>query len=325
MKKNKMMRLASVLLIAVMLTTSVISGTFAKYVTEDGTEDHARVAKFGVVVAASGHLFDQNYYAADDNTGVAGFKEGQQDKKDILSLTVETSNGDKLVAPGTESEEGMTFAITGTPEVDVRINIEIDEETMRDVFLSAAATLPDMTNTKPGATFEIDEDYYPLVFTLSGDLVENQWAAIKDFVDGEEGMTVDKKVSVSGTMAQIVDLLTTVFEGEDGEGIYVDANTALEEVFGSFTLNWKWAYEGVQTLNGTKYNAKQVDKADTLLGDLAARDFGDFEYEVLKKNGDPTAKTEAFNELAADEADWEAGDYNLTVALKMTVRVTQVD
>ena len=29
MKKNKMMRLASVLLIAVLMTTSVISGTFA--------------------------------------------------------------------------------------------------------------------------------------------------------------------------------------------------------------------------------------------------------------------------------------------------------
>ena len=31
MKKNKMMRLAAILLVCVLMTTSVISGTFAKY------------------------------------------------------------------------------------------------------------------------------------------------------------------------------------------------------------------------------------------------------------------------------------------------------
>ncbi len=51
MKKNKMMRLASVLLIAVMISTSAISGTYAKYVTSGYAEDNARVAKFGVAVA----------------------------------------------------------------------------------------------------------------------------------------------------------------------------------------------------------------------------------------------------------------------------------
>ena len=48
MKKNKMMRLASCLLVLVMLSTSMISGTFAKYVTTGSAEDTARVAKFGV-------------------------------------------------------------------------------------------------------------------------------------------------------------------------------------------------------------------------------------------------------------------------------------
>ena len=50
MKKNFMMRAASVLLVAVMLTTCAISGTFAKYVTSDSGSDFARVAKFGVTV-----------------------------------------------------------------------------------------------------------------------------------------------------------------------------------------------------------------------------------------------------------------------------------
>ena len=46
MKKNKMMRIASALLVAVILTTCAISGTFAKYVTSTPGSDSARVAKF---------------------------------------------------------------------------------------------------------------------------------------------------------------------------------------------------------------------------------------------------------------------------------------
>ena len=52
MKKNKMMRLASFLLIAVLVSTSAISGTYAKYTTSGFAEDQARVAKWGVTVAA---------------------------------------------------------------------------------------------------------------------------------------------------------------------------------------------------------------------------------------------------------------------------------
>ena len=53
MKKNKMMRLASVLLIAVMISTSAISGTYAKYVTEGAAQDDARVAHWGVTITAT--------------------------------------------------------------------------------------------------------------------------------------------------------------------------------------------------------------------------------------------------------------------------------
>ena len=61
MRKNKMMRLASSLLVAVLITTSAISGTFAKYTTQDSASDSARVAKWGVTVMASGNLFGTMY------------------------------------------------------------------------------------------------------------------------------------------------------------------------------------------------------------------------------------------------------------------------
>lgn len=49
MKKNKRMRTASGLMIAALLTTSMISGTFAKYTTADAAQDSARAAKWGEI------------------------------------------------------------------------------------------------------------------------------------------------------------------------------------------------------------------------------------------------------------------------------------
>lgn len=57
MKKNRMLRMASALLILTLLTTSVIGGTFAKYVSEGSVSDTARVAKWGVEIKTSGTLY----------------------------------------------------------------------------------------------------------------------------------------------------------------------------------------------------------------------------------------------------------------------------
>ena len=65
MRKNKMMRLASALLVAVLLTTCAISGTFAKYVTEVTATDNARVAHWGFEATDSSitftDLFNETY------------------------------------------------------------------------------------------------------------------------------------------------------------------------------------------------------------------------------------------------------------------------
>ena len=69
MKKNRMMRLASVLLVCVLLTTSVISGTFAKYTTSNDAQDEARVAYWGFDAAAS-ITFDLFDVKSNGDTGV---------------------------------------------------------------------------------------------------------------------------------------------------------------------------------------------------------------------------------------------------------------
>lgn len=118
MKKNKMMRIASVLLVAVLVSACAISGTFAKYVTEGDAIDSARVAKFGVVITGSSSMFDTEYEADDPS-----FTES--------TLSVKSSTSKELVAPGTEGEMA-SFDLEGTPEVAVRITYAITDFDLSD-------------------------------------------------------------------------------------------------------------------------------------------------------------------------------------------------
>jgi len=113
MKKNKMMRIASVLLVAVLLTTCAISGTFAKYVTTQTGSVSARVAKWGVVIEAESFgMFDVEYETDDDTATFTGDYSVQSGK----------TEKDNVLAPGTEGSFA-DIEITGTPEVAVDVSI----------------------------------------------------------------------------------------------------------------------------------------------------------------------------------------------------------
>ena len=119
MKKNKMMRLASAMMVMTLMTTSVISGTFAKYVTSDKANDSARVAKWGVKVEAE---FDGSNGAATlFNTSYATDAAWDGDDADKVSVL----STEKVVAPGT-SGTMVDFTVTGTPEVDVEVTYTAD-------------------------------------------------------------------------------------------------------------------------------------------------------------------------------------------------------
>ncbi len=133
MKKNVMMRVASVLLVAVMLTTCVISGTFAKYVTSGEATDSARVAKWGVTVTANGQMFTT------EETGIVN---------SVTAKTVLSSNAENVVAPGM-SGSLVSVELAGTPEVAVEVKYE--------------ATLVLNYWTISGV------EYCPIVFTVAGE------------------------------------------------------------------------------------------------------------------------------------------------------------
>lgn len=109
MKKNKMMRIASALLIAVLLTTCAISGTFAKYVTKGEDMDSARVAKWGVTVNVAAKDAFKTEYAKDSGNEYA-----------VTGNTVISSGTDDVLAPGTTGTL-LTAGVSGTPEVAARV------------------------------------------------------------------------------------------------------------------------------------------------------------------------------------------------------------
>lgn len=336
MKKNKMMRVASALLIAVLLTTSAISGTFAKYVTQDSGADSARVAKFGVVLDVDGHLFDVNY------VNVANNNKHMDDASSSI-ITVESyTKQDKLVAPGTKNDVGMTFSIKGTPEVAVAvamdlkagsesaaaadpIDIYLKQGTYRDWTVSGQNTNYDQTYTQADVvgvnTSSTDKKYYPVVFTLKEKMGNDATASIFAAANTLSATNMSNRWSVknneggfdtviTGTLKDIDTLFGTLTNGMTkcgANGNYVFDNT--------FTLTWAWDFEQ------TSYNAN-CDKADTLLGNLEAGTvdlIGDNNTINVVNQSKYVEGQPGFSDLTAGT------DYCLNTGFYFTISVTQVD
>ena len=110
MKKNRMMRLASILLVLVLMTSSVVGGTVAKYTTSATSEDSARVANWGFERTNSMDL--TNLFLGSYNN-------------------VASNNGDDVIAPGTEGSTTFAFAYDGKngtngPEVAYTFSVAVD-------------------------------------------------------------------------------------------------------------------------------------------------------------------------------------------------------
>ncbi|MBQ3531714.1 MAG: hypothetical protein IJA05_07345 [Oscillospiraceae bacterium] len=245
MRKNKMMRAASALLVAVLLTTSTISGTFAKYVTTAEAEDSARVAKWGVEVGVTGNLFNDSY--KEEPTTWTANETG-------LNITVQAdSKDDDVVAPGTQNTTGITFILRGTPEVET--NVEFEFTINDEIVLPVGDDYVDFTKAldydkaldKPVYdTFDVTGDpYYPVVFTLRNGaddiLVEGNLTAIKNYLEG-----LNNIYDTNTDLAKIGKSLVDPSKKTDG----------------TYTLTWVWDFDDA--------GAGTYDKEDTYLGQVAS-------------------------------------------------------
>lgn len=195
--KNRMMKVAALLLALTLMTSCFVGGTFAKYTTSATSTETARVAKFGVEVTSEvDGLFSKTY--ATDSAYVGNT---------VISTT-------EVVAPGTKNNTGVTFSVTGTPEVAV--NVQFNLTVNKDVIVPAAdgTYLDWTTGNNTTDTFNLADDYTPVVFTLN------------------YGST-----TVSGTLDDIQAHLVTISKDYAPE-------TNLGADFGTFTLTWAWVFNG---------------------------------------------------------------------------------
>ena len=232
MKKNVMMRMAAFLLVAVLISTSAISGTYAKYVTTDNGSDKARVAKWGVVIDVEGSLFEDTY-----KDQPAEFIESEQ----VNTITVQAIDKADVVAPGTANNNGMVITLKGIPEVDTEVVFSITAD--KDVVLPAG-TYKDYTSADEDATFTLAEDYRPVRFTLTN----------------AAGTAVVNKADLSAVETYL----------ENFNKVYHTNTDLAKEIAGgdagTFQLTWEWAFDATNNPNSLPTN----DKADTYLGNLAA-------------------------------------------------------
>lgn len=106
MKKNYMMRIASVLLVVVLLTTSIISGTLAKYTSLASGTANARVAKWSIkiedadIAAANTESFTFNLFdTIVDSVTVNNGTISTSSESDVA--TAASGENYKIIAPGT--------------------------------------------------------------------------------------------------------------------------------------------------------------------------------------------------------------------------------
>ena len=343
MKKNKMMRIASVLLVAVLISTCAISGTFAKYVTKAEGSDTARVAKWGILLTMEGDDMFAPEYKADDTT-FKGSTDNQDPKlsvrvdQDYLEDATEEDITD-LVAPGT-TNNGFKATITGKPEVAVRYTLHIDEG-WTDVVLPAGE-YTDFTQLVYDENeeaygyfnkFNLEKDYAPIKWDITvaknggepislvkfarqfNETLAEQMGMTKDGFSASDAKTI---VTTYKTQLQSLILNMINSEGEAGASnavftlnndgsidlsIDFDPNRSLGFEFG---LVWTWAFEGEDDEDTADVDeALLVDQADTWLGNYAA-------YKV-------------FGECADYAAEFDASEAVYTIGFDFTATATQID
>lgn len=118
MKKNKMMRLAAIVMMLTLLTTCAISGTFAKYVTEASASDTARVAKWDIDYNG-GTLNNDISFALFDTAKV--YDAGTTTVDDDVKTESDPTKA-AIIAPGTCGS--FTFKIENKSEVTATYAID---------------------------------------------------------------------------------------------------------------------------------------------------------------------------------------------------------
>ena len=238
-KTSKIMMITvSVLLSLVLITSSVVSGTLAKYTTTGESSDSARVAKWGITVT-SGTELSKSYE-----------KNG--------TVVVESSDEINLIAPGTSGCLAW-FTVSGTPEVKYNVDFNGAIE-IGDGYKASSHLL----RNEVGRSI----DYFPIIISLKkhnldadGNVISSETEAIHHNVSR---LTPDSSASMSyfsDSSWESVSKMQNVLNGN----VVTESSKSLNEALDSlgapavpvnslYTVEWMWPYSA-----DSKFDSKSAD------------------------------------------------------------------
>ncbi len=358
MKKNKMLRTASAMLILTIITISIIGGALAKYTTEATGSDTAVVAKFGVTATVSGDLFGKFYKNVDGGNGIG---DGIGNDNSVKAKDESTTD---VLAPGTQNLNGMKLSVTGTPEVATKVILgqKTDEDgtyANSDIYLEArkyglmipyagppvklnsgnyytkdaSGNYNKANESTTDAVMEENGEYY----VLQEVELQHKYFPLKWYVNYDEAAVNNTSLD---NVEAVIDVLyggeNTIF-GKGDEVYYPGASNFAK----SATVGWIWSFD-------TKEGDGANDGADTILGSMIAayaaqtatppgtpidvvvinddRSLTTVKYEaksveITKPDG---SKVESVNKVVYASADTEKVAC-LTAAFNVSLKVEQVD
>ncbi len=167
MKKIKSMRIASAVFVGVLLTSCVVSGTYAKYATSSNGSDTARVAYWGFTSdensIAINDLFSSSYLNDSDETTV--------------------SSAVDVIAPGTSGSATFSFTYNGAGSAE-------GPEVAYTFSVAATGTCDEKIKANPNIQWKLDDGTWgdfdtviAAIKALSGDASGSKDYAAKTLPD----------------------------------------------------------------------------------------------------------------------------------------------
>lgn len=246
MRKNKMMRAASGLLVATLLTTSVISGTFAKYTTTNSGKDSATVAKFGVTISVN------------DDMGLFKTQYEKDDTSATSANTVVSATSDRKIAPGTKGS--MQFSIEGKPEVATKLSVEVENATAAHLD-AGEYTLDAGKFAERECKVKTTSDYEPIKWYVGTEAITENTTYEKTLEEVEKYLE-----NLSGEKTANTDLKGTYYIGWKWDF------EPTQDFSGT------WTYDGGSKAPYT--NAKISDFLDTYMGDQDTMQTEKFDLKI---------------------------------------------
>lgn len=255
------------LIAAVAITGYSVSGTYAKYISEVGVTDQARVAQWFLNEENDAALFGE-MYGADGKIVEAA---SSAIVKSSINNTI--SN---VIAPGTKGE--YAFKLSGTSEVNYELSSVISAN---NTVKYPVTNTDDISGLSSKNLLDATNCYSPLRFKL----YEGENSASGTLV------TLAEVNGRTDTLEAVVKYLGDEVYGASGTVKKYEAGAAALK---AYTITWEWAYTNIpeekhNTMNGQLLNgpaieeAKLISKYDTKLAQAAVTDSSNYTVSLSAK------------------------------------------